>query len=138
MKIFLSKRLGDYKVTKNALRHYSLYRRCSIGGTSSFTDLVNFHIYESIGELPEGVVNFTAFSKTNAFANGKWIMRLTQDQIYEDICSGNFVRAEFINSTDLEKEFKCKLPFRFTSSGWFTKKLVQSFVGQYTFFPHSK
>lgn len=142
MKLFKHLKLGGYRVSRQALRHYSLYRRASIGNLPyGLKELTDFHIYESSGKLPDGIEKFTAFSHTNAYANGKWIMRLTQDAITEDILKGDFCKAEFMNSCDLDKlytfgppecnfKFTYKHKFKYTANGWFTGKLVRSMTNK--------
>lgn len=143
MKLFTHKKLCGYRISRQALRHYSLYRRASIGDLPyGLKELSDFHIYESVGKLPVGIETFTAFSHTNAYANGKWIMRLTQDAIAEDITNGNFCKADFMNSCDLDRifntnEFVFKHKFKYNVNGWFTGKLVQSMpISQSTLFAY--
>lgn len=88
--------------------------------------LAEFHTYESLGKLPVGVNSFTEFSKINGFANGKWVLKLTQDQIIEDISAGLFTKSEFYSKSKMEKLF----PFsdfsahRYQISSWFWDKCL--------------
>lgn len=131
MKIFSHKRLNGYKISRDALRHYALYRRVSIGNLpAGLNELTDFHVFESTGKLPDLIESFGQFSQQNAYANGKWIMRLTQDSIFDDIINGNASKAEFMNSSEIQKQFsKVKLSkhiFKYSATGWFTAKLVNS------------
>lgn len=89
------KYLDGLRVSRTALRHYALYRRHSlIRSKCTMDSLVQFHRYESTGELPQGVT-LSDYRKHNGFANGKWALKVTEEQICKDIENGDFCKAEF-------------------------------------------
>lgn len=112
------KLLGEYRCSRKALRHYALYRSCGIGD-SSLNALISFHVYESSGKLPDGINSFTEFSKTNRYAHGKWILKLTHDQIIQDIKAGNVTKSEFYTSEKLTEIFGFNVEVPYQHSNWF-------------------
>ncbi len=139
MKVFQHKRIGGLRITRSALRHYSLYRRAALGGSATMQDLEDFHVYESTGTLTDGINTFSDFSKKNAFANGKWIWCLTQDQIIKSIIDGDACKAEFMSNFALRKMFGyAPFEWRFSASDWFTTKIVESMSNSHPFLPYTK
>ena len=119
------KRLAGYRVSRQALRHYAYYRRCKLAGDVSLKALQDFHAHESAGTLPDGVSD-NEFSRLNGYANGKWIAKINQDMIIEDLHKGNVVKAEFYNSQYLTKIFGSQQRFKYAVGNWFITKYLSN------------
>lgn len=104
-------KLGKLRASRRALRHYALYRVSRLGGNVDEQALIDFHLYETTGQLPEACKNFTQFSMTN----GKWALKIAQDQIIEDIQAGNACKAEFYPSRKY-----------YSKSSWFWVKALNT------------
>ena len=98
MKIFAHARLGGLRVSRNALRHYALYRRCALLRDDAYFTLEKieeFHVYEATGVLPFGKTT-QDYRKANGYANGKWVLQgPTQEAQLADLASGLFCKADF-------------------------------------------
>jgi hypothetical protein len=121
------KRLGGYRASRTALRHYAYYRRCRLAGDVSLKALQEFHVHESTGIFPVGISEHE-FSRLNGYANGKWVAKLSQDMIIEDLQKGNVVKAEFMNSSHLAKLFGGPQKFRYAVGNWFIQKYLSGVV----------
>jgi hypothetical protein len=121
------KKLAGYRASRQALRHYAYYRRCRLAGDVSLQALKDFHMHESMGALPDGVSD-SEFSRLNGYANGKWIAKLTQDMIIEDLHKGNVVKEEFFNSHHLAEMFGVFNPqrFKYAVGNWFIAKYLNN------------
>ena len=121
------KRLNDLKVSRKALRHYALYRSIGKHLDVSLSALKEFHSYEALGVLPISSNGFTDFSKSNGYAYGKWILKLTQDTIIKDLTEGNVVKAEFMNSSHIFKNFGFyPAVFQYKRSNWFWYNCIKN------------
>ena len=127
--------LGKLRVSRKALRHYALYRASRLGGAIDLAALTEFHCHESTGKLPDGCTNFTQLSMRNGFANGKWALKITQDQIIEDIQSGNACKADFYSVKKLCEIFSYSRRdtlhlslARYSRSSWFWDKALDTIV----------
>lgn len=121
MKIFEHK-FENKKFHRKTLRMYAYYRRSSlISDNCTLEHLINFHRYESLGILPDGV-SVHEYRNTNGFANGKWAAQVTIDTAKEDILNGYF----------------CKYDFYKGVRGWFWKICLENLVLPITptFFPY--
>jgi hypothetical protein len=130
-------KLGNLRVSRKALRHYALYRASRLGGAIDLVAMTEFHRYESTGKLPDDCRFFTQFSMRNGFANGKWALKITQDQIIEDIKSGNACKADFYSVEKLCDIFEYYPPpggwevppfwmARYSRSSWFWDKALDT------------
>jgi len=117
------KRLAGYRASRTALRHYAYYRRCRLAGDVSLKALQDFHLHESVGILPNGISE-SEFSRFNGYANGKWVAKLTQDMIIEDLQKGNVVKIEFMNSSHLAKTSLVPHGFKYAVGNWFIQKYI--------------
>jgi hypothetical protein len=117
------KKLAGYRASKTALRHYAYYRRCRLAGDVSLNALQEFHAHESVGAFPDGISEHE-FSRVNGYANGKWVAKLSQDMIIEDLQKGNVVKAEFMNSSHLAKLFGGAQEFKYAIGNWFIQKYL--------------
>jgi hypothetical protein len=111
--------LGGIKAKRRALRHYAMYRSNAMGGKRDIDALTEFHLYESLGKFPSSINSFTDFSKSNAYANGKWVMKLTVDMIISDLKDGLFCKEEFYDKG------------KYT---WFYKKALKNILLEKPFF----
>jgi hypothetical protein len=72
---------------------------------------------------------------TNGYANGKWALKITQDQIIEDIHGGNACKAHFYSTKKLRDIFKYSkrgayFPLtRYSRSSWFWDKALDIKAG---------
>jgi len=117
------KNLAGYRASRVALRHYAYYRRCRLAGDVSLSALQDFHVHESVGTFPTGISG-NEFSRVNGYANGKWVAKLSQDMIIEDLQKGNVVKAEFMNSSHLAKLFGGMQEFKYALGNWFIQKYL--------------
>lgn len=128
--IALKNLLPDHKASRKALRAYALYRSCKLAGDTSLAALKSFHLYESTGVLPEGIENAVMFSKTNGYANGKWILELTRQTVFEDIQTGKACKSEFYSKKKMQMLFP-KQDWMFNNhkyqrSSWFWDKCLDT------------
>lgn len=121
MKIFEHK-FENKKIHRKTLRIYAYYRRSSlIPNNCTLEHLINFHRYESLGILPNGV-SIYEYRNTNGFANGKWATQVSIDSAKEDISKGYFCKYDF---------YKSKV------TGWFWKLCLENLIIKPNFFPYS-
>ena len=90
------------KLKRRTLRVYAYYRRHSLiprwcMAAFDLHALQAFHVYESTGVLPKQCKTFTDFSKSNGYANGKWVAKLTHDMIKEDLQEGLITKWELVS-----------------------------------------
>lgn len=88
MKVLKIKNHNGKRIKRSVLRVCAFYRANSLVTEPSFFDhkkLQDFLRYEATGCLPDGIINFTSFSKSNGYANGKWVAKLNQEMMEKDI-----------------------------------------------------
>lgn len=96
MKLFNKKKVG---VSKTYALKAALYRRLAkkMGGSQTFTqgDLIELYKFESTGIADR---SFAQMKQCNGYAYGKWLRDIDCSSIVEAIDSGEFCKAEFLQT----------------------------------------
>lgn len=115
MKIFSHRKITKHYACKAAMYRRQTRNMGSLYHTFTAEDLLEIFEFETYGK---GTKLFSALKTRNGYAYGKWLRDLDVSQMNADIHSGDFCKAEFLN-TAIQRLHNSSMLRHIISPEWF-------------------